>query len=79
MTTIKEFMDWCRANPKATISAQPIEIWEQMDNWRIAISENTSINCTFMSGKQILNVIKKAEDFFGPDIYDDLQRTFNDL
>jgi hypothetical protein len=79
MTTIKEFMDWCRANPNVSISTQPLELWEQLDNWRLAISENTCIDCTFMLPREILNVLKKAEEFFDPGIYDDLQRTFNDL
>lgn len=79
MTTLQEFLDWCHANPTASISSQPNELWEQLDNWRHAIADNTCIDCTFMPPKKILELIKKAEDFFGPEIRDDIQRTFNDL
>ena len=58
---------------------QAPELWEQLDNWRFAITDNTAIECTFMPPWQILKTIESAKEFFGPEILDDIQQTFNDL
>lgn len=79
MDTLQKFLDWCRANPNKCCSEYPIDFWEQLDNWRQAIADVTSIECTFMPPWQILKTIESAKKFFGPEILDDIQRTYNDL
>lgn len=79
MDTLQKFMDWCKANPTKCCSEYPIELWEQLDNWRQAIADVTGIDCNFRPPWQILKTIETAKEFFGPDILDDIQRTYNDL
>ena len=79
MDTIQKFIDWCKANPNQRISDTTPELWEQLDNWRQAITDNTSIDCTFMPPWRILKLLKTAQDHFGPEILEDIQSTYNDL
>ena len=42
MKTIKEFMDWCNANPNVKIYQLPTQQYEVVDSWRLAVAENTA-------------------------------------
>lgn len=79
MTTIQQFIQWCKDNPYTSLNEYPIDLWEQLDNWRQAIADVTGIDCNFCPPWQILKTVESAKEFFGPSILDDIQRTFNDL
>jgi len=79
MDTLQKFLDWCRANLNARFVDQPNELWEQLDNWKWAIMDATSINPFEMPPWQILKVVEEAQKFYGPEVLDDIQRAFNDI
>jgi hypothetical protein len=79
MDTLQKFMDWCRANPKARFVDQPYGVWEQLDTWKWAIMDATSINPFDMPPWEIIKVIEEAQKLHGPEVLDDIQRTYNNI
>lgn len=80
MKTIKEFMDWCNANPDLKIHALPMQQYEVVDSWRLAIAENTAYEVELAATPgTIMLWLNAAIKTFGEEVKDDIQSTFNGL
>ena len=79
MKTIKEFMDWCNANPNIKIYQLPVAEWEIVDNWRWAIGANTAneVESSVTPGT-IMMWLNASVKLLGTELLDDIQRTYDE-
>ena len=73
-------MDWCNANPNVKIYQLPIQQYEVVDSWRLAIAENTAFEVELAATPgTIMLWLNSAIKTLGEEVKDDIQQTFNGL
>lgn len=80
MKTIKEFIDWCNVNPNVKIYQLPMQQYEVVDSWRLAIAENTATEVeSAATPRTIMMWLNAAIKTLGEEVKDDIQSTFDGL
>lgn len=79
LTTIHVFKAWCRDNAYLQIANLSPAEYEVVDNWRFAVVANSDNDIELATPTRVLSRIIQLEKLFGPEILDDIQRSYNEL
>ena len=79
LTTIHAYKQWCRDNAYLQIANLPPAEYEVVDNWRFAVVANSDNDIELATPSRVLSRIIQLENLFGPEILDDIQRSYDEI